>query len=468
MEILLCRKKDGMSITKELFLKQFAQQALDERISLFLGSGSSCDVGYPNWAELFTPFAEELGTTIDESTDLYRLAQYYSNSFGSPELRRRIGERINRNIFKSPLLEELLDIGFTNIWTTNFDNALELNYQNRGILTNKVFRDSDFSNIDIHKRINIFKMNGDILNLEGIVATQSDYEKYVDTHRVMLMFFKRELISSTFLFVGYSFTDHLVLDCLSELTRYLGDSVTHHYTILKNDRDNPYFNHFINDLEQRYHIRVLLVDEYREIPILIKELNERIRNKRVFISGAFSSSDTQIEEYSHNLSRQLTADLFHKDYRIVNGIGRRFGTHLIGYANEYLAKQGIKDIEKYLIVKPFVGREENAAEEKKRLREKVIGQCGAAIFVFGEFDGNSVNNQSGVLEEFEIACEQHKTIIPIAYPGMISEVIWKKVKDNITLYPYLEKNIDSMTSEQSTEQLSKRIIHILDSVQDIK
>lgn len=455
-----------MPIDKEQFLKQFVKQALDERISLFLGAGGSCDAGYPNWADLFAPFARDLGTPINESTDYYRLAQYYSNSFGPGELRKRINERINRNNFESQLLEELIDIGFTNVWTTNFDNAIELNYQKRDILTNKVFRDSDFSNIDINKRINIFKMNGDVTNLEGIVATQSDYEKYADTHRIMLMFFKRELISSTFLFIGYSFTDHLVLDCLSEITRYLGYSATYHYTIMKNNPKDPYFKHFVEDIEQRYHIRVLLVDDYKDIQIILNELNSRIRSKRVFVSGAFSSFTSKIEEYSHNLSRNLASSLLENDYRIVNGIGRRFGTHLIGYANEYLAKQGVKDIEKHLIVKPFVGNTQGAAEEKYRSRKKVIGQCGTAIFVFGEMSENSSATKSGVMEEFEIACEQHKTIIPIAYPGMVSEIIWEKVKGELTRYPYLEGRIDLLTSVQSPEFLSQIIIQILDSVQE--
>lgn len=98
-----------MPIDKEQFLKQFVKQALDERISLFLGAGGSCDAGYPNWADLFAPFARDLGTPINESTDYYRLAQYYSNSFGPGELRKRINERINRNNFESQLLEELID-----------------------------------------------------------------------------------------------------------------------------------------------------------------------------------------------------------------------------------------------------------------------------------------------------------------------------------------------------------------------
>ncbi len=455
-----------MSINKEHFFQQFAQQALDERVSLFLGAGGSCDVGYPTWKSLFTPFAEVLKTPIDESTDYYRLAQYYANEFGIGELRKRINESVNKNLHKSKLLEELLKVGFSNIWTTNFDNAIEMSYQQENILTNKIFRDADFSNIDIQKRVNIFKMNGDVTNLEGIVATQSDYECYEDSHRVMLTFFKRELISSTFLFIGYSFTDHLVLECLSEIRRYLGESATYHYAIMKKDLDNKYFDYFIKDLEKRYNIRVLLVDTYEEIPAVLAELNARIRSKRVFVSGAFSSHDMETENFSHMLSKELSSKLLKKDYRIVNGIGRRFGTHLIGYANEHLAKEGVKNIDRHLIVKPFVGKGDQSTEEKRRAREKVIGLCGAAVFVFGDRDRNSTSIRSGVLEEFEIACEQSKIVIPISYPGMASEEIWATVKKYITRFPYLEKEIDHLTSQEPVDNLTNIIVHILDSMQE--
>ena len=454
-----------MPMEKEQFLEQFSKQALDERISLFLGAGGSCDAGYPTWSNLFEPLAKELNTTIDSSTDYYLLAQYYANTFGRTELRKKINNYINRNRFESPLLNELLEVGFTNIWTTNFDNTIELNYQKRNILTNKVFKDADLSNVELNKRINIFKLNGDITNLDGIIATQSDYEKYIDTHHIMSMFFKRELISSTFLFIGYSFTDHLVLDCLSELARYLGESTNCHYTIIKREPQNQYFDYFIDDLEKRYNLRVLLVNKYEEVPKILAELNQKIRNRRVFISGAFSSYDSNIEQYSHDLSKALAFSLLENNYRIVNGIGRRFGTHLIGYANEYLAKEGVKDIEKYLIVKPFVGKGENAITEKRYRREEAIGKCGSAIFVFGDHIANST---SGVMEEFDIAYKQHKTIIPIAYPGMISDDIWKIVSGNLTTYPYLEGLINKLTSSEPVELLSKTIINILDSIQDNK
>lgn len=457
-----------MSIGREQFISQFAQQSLDGRISLFLGAGGSRDAGYPSWIDLFRPFAKELGTPVDEATDYYQLAQYYSNSFGQATLRQRINERINRNQFESPLIDELINVGFSNIWTTNFDNAIEYNYRRRGLLINKVFKDFDFSNVDLNKRINIFKMNGDASNLDGIIATQSDYEAYADSHRVMLMFFKRELISNTFLFVGYSFKDHLVLDCLSEITRYLGDTSNYHYTIMKDNKNDPYFKHFVDDIEQRYHIRVLLVDQYDDVPNVLEELNEQIRRKRVFISGAFSSYIETVEEYSHNFSKAVSSALLASDYRIVNGIGRRFGTHLIGYANEYLAKKGVKDIARHMIIRPFVGREEGTAEKKKQERERVISQCGAAIFLFGEQDHNGVAGKSGVMEEFEIACQQHKTIIPIAYSGMVSEAIWQQVKQNLTQYPYLEGKIDMLNSDCPLNTLSKLLVQILDSVLDAR
>lgn len=233
---------------------------------------------------------------------------------------------------------------------------------------------------------------------------------------------------------------------------------------MKNHRNDPCFKFFVEDLETRYHIRVLLVDQYEEIQDILADLNERIRGKKVFFSGAFSSYSEQIEKYSHRFSQCVSTAILASDYRIVNGIGRHFGTHLIGYATEYLAKEGVKDIEKYLIIRPFVAHDCQAEEKKKAGREKVIGQCGAAIFLFGDHDQTGQNKKSGVIEEFEIARQQHKIIIPIAYPNMISSTIWNMVKQNLTEYPYLEGKIDQLTSAYPPDRLAKIIVQILDSV----
>ncbi|SJZ61419.1 SIR2 family protein [Anaerorhabdus furcosa] len=454
-----------MAIEKKKFIDVFVRQALENRISLFLGSGASADAGYPTWKYLFEPMARELGIKIEKNTDYYKLAQYYANQFGKAELKSRIQNAINSNNFKSELLNELLDIDFSNIWTTNFDNVIEDNYKARNILINKVFTDADLSNIDLNRLVNVFKMNGDISNPEGLITTQGEFEKYHEKRRLMLMFLKRELISNTFLFVGYSFTDHLVLDCLSELANYLNDTSTHHYAIMKDDKGNAQFKCFINDLEIRYHVHVLLVKEYSEIPKVLSQINDKIKSKKVFISGAFNSVDVNLYKYSHELAQKLTNSLFQKDYRIVNGIGRSFGTHIIGYANEYLAKHGVKNIQNHLIIKPFVGNKETSDKEKNHSRAEVIGKCGVAIFVFGDKMNSESINVSGVMQEFEIARKLHKVIIPIAYPNMISNDIWELIKDNITEFPYLEGKLDYLTSKCQIDKVIKTIVQILDSVQ---
>lgn len=456
-----------MPIDKKMFLNNFSKQVLDSRISLFLGAGGSCDAGYPTWSKLFSPFANQLNVDIDNCSDYYRLAQYYSNKFGCAELKKCIRDRINKNNHKSKLIDEIVNIGFSNLWTTNFDKVLEMNYTHHDILTNTVFEDSHLSNVDLNKRVNIFKMNGDISHIDKIIATQDDFERYSDSHKLMITFLKRELISNTFLFIGYSFKDNLVLKCLSEIRNYLGDSCNYHYAIIKKDQSDELFEYFIEDLEKRYHIKVLLVDEHSDVVTVLKELNHKIRKRRVFISGSFTSSEMNLENYSHQISKHLTSQLLENEFRIVNGIGSRFGTHLIGYANEFLAKKGVKHIDRHLIIKPFVSNHIDAVQLKKTSREHMINQCGSAIFIFGENSGNDSNVKSGVMEEFEIAVSQNKVVIPISYPNMISHEIWLGVKDNITKFFYLEKVISKLTSNEDPEAVSKLIIQIIESIQDL-
>lgn len=78
-----------MPIDQKQFISQFAQQILDGRTSLFLGAGGSRDAGYPGWMDLFKPFGKELDIPVDENTDYYKLAQYYTNNFGQAMLRQK-------------------------------------------------------------------------------------------------------------------------------------------------------------------------------------------------------------------------------------------------------------------------------------------------------------------------------------------------------------------------------------------
>lgn len=86
--------------------------------------------------------------------------------------------------------------------------------------------------------------------------------------------------------------------------------------------------------------------------------------------------------------------------------------------------------------------------------------------MFGDSDGNSNEYKSGVMEEFAVAREQHKTIIPIRYPGYVSETIWNIVQSNLTEFPYLEGCLEHLQYGQSISQICHTVIHILESVRD--
>ena len=57
--------------------------------------------------------------------DYYQLAQYYSNKYSVSDLKRSILPKIQTLNTDSPTLNNLLDLKFHSIWTTNFDNAIE-------------------------------------------------------------------------------------------------------------------------------------------------------------------------------------------------------------------------------------------------------------------------------------------------------------------------------------------------------
>jgi hypothetical protein len=81
---------------------------------------------------------------------------------------------------------------------------------------------------------------------------------YLKKHPLFLTFLKKELVSNTFLFIGYSFSDALVLDCLSSISEFLGDVVGYHYAIMCIDEYvSPQLLYFVEDLKRRYNITCL-------------------------------------------------------------------------------------------------------------------------------------------------------------------------------------------------------------------
>ena len=324
----------------EHFIEQFSEQVINNEASLFVGSGVSRNSGYPGWADLLSGCADELKLDIDD-IDLYSLAQYYVNKHSDSDLRRIISQKINKLPKSNELLDCLLEIDFNNIWTTNYDKLIEKGLEEKGISYNVIFSDKNLASIDKHDKINVYKMNGDISDPVNMILTKNDYEHYLKKHPLFLTFLKKELVSNTFLFIGYSFSDALVLDCLSSISEFLGDVIGYHYAIMCIDEHvSPKLLYFVEDLKRRYNITCLCATK-ETIPFIIKRLSQKIREKKVFISGSFDLVSEETNTFADELSYNLVTRLYESNYRISTGVGKRLGTYITGYANQYLAERNI-------------------------------------------------------------------------------------------------------------------------------
>lgn len=455
------------------FLDVFSEQAINGEASLFLGAGMSCNSGFPSWREILLPCADELELSLDNETDLYAVAQFYTNKYSDSLLRRKISEKINTIAKSNEILDGLLDIEFNSIWTVNYDKLIEQGLTNRGIPNNIIISDKNLSNINKYDKVNIYKLNGDISAPDEMIVTKDDYEKYRKKHQLFLTFLKKEFVANTFLFVGYSFTDDLVLSTLNDINEYLGRTGNCHYALMMVDeKTDVRFEYFSEDLKKRYGITCIFItkDQY---PLIISKINERVREKKVFISGAYDTVDDFVDKFADKLSYELVSELLQSGYRISTGVGKRLGTFITGYAHQYLAEKGTAvNPSKYLSMRPFPFHIEFDESTKIKYRRIMQRDCSAAIFLFGQsastakegsFDKTG-HYSRGVYMEFCIARDMGHIIIPVGSTGFESEVIWNEVKNNINEYYYLNKKIDLLQTEKNPSKLARLIVSILNEV----
>ncbi len=467
-------KKLLMDSKQELntFLDTFSKHVIQGEASLFLGAGMSRNSGFPSWKELFSSCAKELDLSLENENDLYAIAQFYVNKYNDSALRKKISEITNRNAKASKPLRGLLNMGFSSIWTTNYDKLIEQGLAKLNINHNVIIRDSELSNVDMHERVNVYKLNGDIHDLENAIITKSDYESYKNKHRLFQTFLKKELISNTFLFVGYSFTDDAVISCLNDINQYLGKTGNCHYALMiVNNKTVLRDKYFAEDLYKRYGVKCIFIMK-KDLQNIIGLLNARIREKKVFISGAYYSVPASVSEFADKLSDKLVVQLLNSGYRISTGVGKRLGTLITGYAHQYLAENKKVNPSYYLSMRPFPFHKKLSNATKIKYREMMQRDCSAAIFLFGQSKSTDEEGSfeatghysRGVYQEYTIAKKLGLIIIPVGITGYEAEVIWNEINVQPNKYFYLERYKTSLKTETNPQKLANLIVSILDHV----
>ncbi|MFS0924789.1 SIR2 family protein [Enterococcus casseliflavus] len=477
-------------MSKELFLTRYSKAINEGYAAVFSGAGFSKSVGYVDWRTLLKPFADELSLDINQETNLARLAQYYRNEmFGRSSINQAIVEQFSQDKVLNDNIKIVTRLPIYTYWTTNYDKLLE-----RGLELNERKADVKIESKQLvtHKRDRdavVYKMHGDVDFPDEAVLTKEDFEVYNEKRGLFTTVLQGDLISKTFLFVGFSFDDPN-LDYILSRTRILSKGKTGESFWLEKRVEEPDISDHINQESKkaaeeeyrvnkvrqnlkinelkRYGISTVLIDDYSEITSLLKELERRNLKKNIFISGSIENfnenwSKDKVEDFCFSLSNNLIK----KGYKIHSGFGLGVGSSVINGALEEIYKAKYKKIDEHLSLRPFpqnISDYQERQEKYRQYRNDILSDVGVSIFIFGnkeKLNGKN-DNISGMLEEFSIAKEKNNLIIPVGSTGEISSQILNEIKKNIEDYPYLEKSIGILENNLSTKKLIDEIIKIIE------
>jgi len=462
------------------FVSEYASAISNGSAAIFAGAGLSIPSGELSWASLLRSEAKNIGIEIDREDDYISVAQYIFNESGT---RNTITKLIKNHVDKKGSINEnhkiLASMPITKYWTTNYDTYIERALEDDGKRVD-VKRSSD----DIASEIEdadatIYKMHGDIGQPNAVVLLKDDYEIYDKKNELFVKMLQGDLLSNTFLFIGFSFDDPNLENILSKVRIMLEGNPRRHYCFFKRvHKDDPEFNKFekpeqrefeaeyrrrkqslkIKDL-LRYGIKAIVVNEYKEITDILQNIHEKFISKNIFISGSYSEIDASkvsfetgddLYKSTDQLCRLVGVRLYENNYKLLNCLGLGVGRGIITGVLNRLYEQKKRTLSDGVIIKPFPDTDNS--EHKKAYRTEILKQCGVAIFLFGnKLESGKLINAPGVMEEYKIAKELGNFIIPIGCTGYVAREIWELEKKNVienvklgpsymNLYEKLNKN----------------------------
>jgi hypothetical protein len=472
-----------MTREQELFIQRFLSELEENNVAIFAGAGLSSSAGYVDWKELLRPLADELNLNIDEEQDLVGVAQFYLNENGRNRISQQLMDEISTAKKPTDNHEILARLPIKTYWTTNYDKLIEKSLDEANKIVDVKYTNNHLAITKKKRDAIVYKMHGDIDHPDSAVLTKDDYERYALKMKPYITALSGDLVSKTFLFLGFSFTDPNLDYIMSRVRAYFEEHQRQHYCIFKEcneaDFDTPqlYENAkikqalLIKDLS-RFQVKAVLVKNYSEITEILNRIERQFRRKTIFLSGSAHDFSPFNQPDVESFLCLLGKVLIEKNYKISSGIGLGIGNAFITGAIQGVYEHHNGHISDYLNMKPFPQYiEDKAARDDtwNKYRYEMIGSAGIAIF----FMGNKVVDDKaiiadGVKKEFEIAHELGVALIPVGCSGYMAKELWDEVMANVSKY-YDENNTDLINAinelgvdVEKPEQLISKIINVID------
>lgn len=441
-----------MTAQQENFIKDYLKHLVNGDAAVFAGAGLSVGAGFVDWRGLLKDIAKEIDLEIDRESDLISLAQFHVNERGGRGgLNQKIIEEFKEKAELSENHKVLSRLPIHIFWTTNYDSLIEdaLNGANKRV--DVKYQVSQLPYAMLKQDAIVYKMHGDANHPNDATLTKDDYEQYYKKNEPFITTLSANLISKTFLFIGFSFTDPNLDYILSRVKLSLNNNTRPHYCIIrktnrkdyKNDADFDYAVRrqalMISDLK-RFQIQAVIVNEYGEITELLQEIEMRFKRTSIFISGSAATYAPYTDEEAIDFIHHLAKEIIKQKLAIVNGFGLGIGSAVINGALDAIYGSPNKYTEDQLILRPFPQiktNSKNLGELWTEYRKKMIGFAGIALFIFGNKEGDpghTIINADGVRKEFDIAVGANLIPIPIGATGYMAKEISNLVASDFDKY----------------------------------
>jgi len=478
-----------MDLKKQAFLRDVGKELSEENVAVFAGAGMSAGAGFVNWSELLRPIAEELGLDVDKESDLVALAQFHCNDNANnrSQLNQRLIEEFSREALETANHQILCRLPIRTYWTTNYDKVIETALDKAGKIADVKYTKAHLSTTKPKRDAVVYKMHGDVDHPSQAVLTKDDYERYHVKMDQYLANLKGDLISKTFIFIGFSFTDPNLDYILSRVRVAYESNQRRHYCFIKtvvqkDGEDLADFeyrkrkqDYFVKDLE-RFNVKTILVDEFSEITELLGRLEKNYKAKTIFISGAAHEYGKMGERDALGFVYKLSQALVSKNMRVVSGFGLGVGSTVISGVLEQTFTNPKAKVEDQLVLRPFPQSTEGELPLSAlwtKYREDMINYAGVAIFLFGnKLNESGVVLSNGMREEFEIAKRKGLFLMPVGSTGYMAEKLWAEENIEIQNSTNISNEIKTLFAklgdgESRTDEIIDLITKIIDQRDNI-
>lgn len=439
--------------TVEEFVQAYSQALSDHSAAVLVGAGLSIPAGLVDWKGLMRSIAAEVGLDASKENDLVAVAQYHVNERGG---RQRINQTLVNEFSERAQLTEnhriLTRLPIHTYWTTNYDHLIEDALREAGKRTDVKITPENLATTLPRRDAVVYKMHGDVTNAANAVVTKDDYESYATIPRGQLFStaLRGDLVSKTFLCVGFSFSDPNLDYIFSRIRVLLGANRREHYCLVRKVQRQDFgkladFRYArtkqelqIRDL-QRYGFIAVMLESFEQYTETLRRLERTYRAKQVFISGSAATYAPWTENESHRFLTLLGKRLVENDMGVITGFGLGVGPHVINGVLDHLEKEGTRNLTERLTLRPFPYAIADPDKRKSRwttYRKEIVSHAGVAIFVFGNKIGASgtVLMADGMLEEFKLAHSSGLLLIPVGGTGYVAERLHKQVSEDFSKY----------------------------------